>query len=173
MEAGARVWVRDKVGEQAWVQGQVLTRIGGTITVEVDDEVSEDPLTFKVSDADGIELDDVKLANEEEMDCVDDLIQLPHLHEAAILHSLTQRFEMGSIYTFTANAILLAVNPFKSLPLYGLKLLQEYYTEGVMRQQGIETATRLAPHVFAIADSACREAGQCARYYFLLLHRLQ
>ncbi|KAG5183737.1 P-loop containing nucleoside triphosphate hydrolase protein [Tribonema minus] len=129
-------------------------------TLQVDDEVSEDPLTFKVSDADGIELDDVKLANEEEMDCVDDLIQLPHLHEAAILHSLTQRFEMGSIYTFTANAILLAVNPFKSLPLYGLKLLQEYYTEGVMRQQGIETATRLAPHVFAIADSAYRDMMQ-------------
>lgn len=35
------------------------------------------------------------------------------LLQAAILHSLSQRFEMGQIYTFTANAILLAVNPFK------------------------------------------------------------
>jgi uncharacterized membrane protein len=33
--------------------------------------------------------------------------------QAAILHSLTQRFAAGHIYTFTANAILLAVNPFK------------------------------------------------------------
>ena len=36
----------------------------------------------------GFELDDLKLANDEEMDHVEDLIALPHLHEAAILHSL-------------------------------------------------------------------------------------
>lgn len=36
----------------------------------------------------GYELDDLKLANDEEMDHVEDLIALPHLHEAAILHSL-------------------------------------------------------------------------------------
>lgn len=36
----------------------------------------------------GYELEDLKLANDEEMDHVEDLIALPHLHEAAILHSL-------------------------------------------------------------------------------------
>lgn len=81
----------------------------------------------------GYELEDLKLANDEEMEHVEDLIALPYLHEAAILHSLCKRFERGEIYTFTANAILLAVNPFKRLPLYGKELLEEYYNLGYMR----------------------------------------
>jgi myosin-5 len=125
---------------------------------QVEEEVSEEPLTFSIpkDEGQGVELDSVKLANEEEHDAVDDLIQLPHLHEASILHSLTQRFEMGSIYTFTANAILLAVNPFKSLPLYSRELLQQYYNAGYTVSQGIEVPP-LPPHVFAIADSAYRD----------------
>lgn len=107
--------------------------------------------------ATGYELEDLKLANEEEMDHVEDLIALPHLHEAAILHSLCMRFNRGDIYTFTANAILLAVNPFKRLPLYGKELLTEYFNMGYMRQQGIEPPQALGPHVFAIADSAYRD----------------
>lgn len=81
----------------------------------------------------GYELEDLKLANDEDMDYVEDLISLPHLHEAAILHTLCKRFERGEIYTFTANAILLAVNPFKMLPLYGKDLLTAYYNLGYMR----------------------------------------
>lgn len=158
MEVAARVWVRDK--DEAWVVGNILTKADGKVTVEVDPDVSEDPLTFTVNEADGIELEDLKLANDEEMDLVADLIQLPHLHEAAILHSLSERFERGNIYTFTANAILLAVNPFKDLPLYGQDLLQQYYMQGFMQQQGTEIASSLGPHVFAIADSAYRDMMQ-------------
>ncbi|CAN0517511.1 unnamed protein product, partial [Ectocarpus sp. 8 AP-2014] len=105
----------------------------------------------------GYELEDLKLANDEEMDHVEDLIALPHLHEAAILHSLCRRFDRGDIYTFTANAILLAVNPFKRLPIYGKELLTEYFNMGCMREQGIEPPQALGPHVFAIADSAYRD----------------
>lgn len=88
---------------------------------------------------------------------MEDLIALPHLHEASILHSLCRRFDRGDIYTFTANAILLAVNPFKRLPLYSKELLTEYFNMGYMRQQGIEPPQALGPHVFAIADSAYRD----------------
>jgi hypothetical protein len=42
---------------------------------------------------------------------------LPHLHEPSILHVLCLRFSMDVIYTYTG-PILLAVNPFKQLPLY-------------------------------------------------------
>ena len=68
-----------------------------------------------------------------------------------------RRFDRGDIYTFTANAILLAVNPFKRLPLYSKELLTEYFNMGYMRQQGIEPPKALGPHVFAIADSAYRD----------------
>lgn len=49
---------------------------------------------------------------------VDDLIQLTHLHEPAILDVLQTRFKNDTIYTSTG-PILLAVNPFQRLPLYG------------------------------------------------------
>ncbi len=95
--------------------------------------------------------------NEDDDACVDDLILLPHLHEASILHSLTQRFEIGSIYTFTASSILIALNPFKELKqLYSRELLQQYYSVGYMSSQGIAGET-LPPHVFAIADGAYRQ----------------
>ena len=46
---------------------------------------------------------------------VDDLIELMHLHEPAILHSLRLRYEQDVIYTATG-PILIAINPFKAMP---------------------------------------------------------
>lgn len=46
---------------------------------------------------------------------LDDLTQLTHLHEPALLHALDCRFALDRIYTLTG-PILIAVNPFKSLP---------------------------------------------------------
>lgn len=47
------------------------------------------------------EISDLKLRNSENVALVQDLITLPHLHEPAILHSLSERFVEGQIYTFT------------------------------------------------------------------------
>lgn len=66
---------------------------------------------------------------------VDDLIGLTHLHEPAILHALRLRYDADIIYTSTG-PILLAINPFKSMPgVYG-KVLMELY-----RQQGEDMAS--------------------------------
>ncbi|CAM9675631.1 unnamed protein product [Chrysoparadoxa australica] len=157
MEPGSDVWVRDTLTNEAWIPGTVTEKTQSYIKVEVDQNYSEEPLSFDLGTTEGVELDDLKPANDPELvDTVEDLIQLPHLHEAAILHSLCKRFYGGDIYTFTANSILLAVNPFKSLPLYGKEILQEYYNHGYMRSQGVEPSNTLGPHVFAIADSAYR-----------------
>jgi hypothetical protein len=48
---------------------------------------------------------------------IEDLVSLTHLHEPAVLHAVSLRFAHNIIYTYTG-PILLAVNPFKSLPLY-------------------------------------------------------
>lgn len=47
------------------------------------------------------EMADLKLRNEDDFGMVADLITLPHLHEPALLHSLSRRFAEGAIYTFT------------------------------------------------------------------------
>ncbi len=123
---------------------------------QVDHDISDKPLVFKIAEEDAAEHHDLKLMNEDDEAGVDDLILLHHLHEASILHSLVQRFEMGSIYTFTASSILIALNPFKTLPLYSRELLQQYYSVGYMTSQGI-AGEILPPHVFAIADGAYRQ----------------
>jgi myosin-5 len=46
-----------------------------------------------------------------------DMISLPHLHEPAILHAVSERYFRGEIYTWTG-PVLIAVNPFQRLPLY-------------------------------------------------------
>jgi myosin heavy subunit len=46
---------------------------------------------------------------------VDDLIELTHLHEPAILHALRLRYDSDIIYTSTG-PILIAINPFKQHP---------------------------------------------------------
>lgn len=84
---------------------------------------------------------------------MENLINLPHLHEPALLHCLESRYASGEIYTYTG-PILIAVNPFKKLDIYRDHELSCYYNSGLLKSQGIESATQLPPHVFAIADAA-------------------
>lgn len=57
---------------------------------------------------------------------VHDLIQLTHLHEPAILHSLRLRYNENTIYTATG-PILIAINPFKRMgELYGEGIMERY-----------------------------------------------
>ncbi|XP_075404795.1 unconventional myosin-IXb isoform X3 [Tenrec ecaudatus] len=74
----------------------------------------------------------------------DDLCDLPELTEANLLHNLKRRFLQQKIYTY-AGSILVAINPFKFLPIYNPKYVKLYENQ----QLG-----RLEPHIFAIADAA-------------------
>ncbi|XP_048198470.1 unconventional myosin-IXb isoform X3 [Perognathus longimembris pacificus] len=74
----------------------------------------------------------------------DDLCDLPKLTEGALLETLRRRFLQHKIYTY-AGSILLAVNPFRFLPIYNPKYVKMYENQ----QLG-----KLEPHVFALADVA-------------------
>ena len=87
---------------------------------------------------------------------VDDLIQLTHLHEPAILHVLCLRYAHDLIYTYTG-PILLALNPFQQIPgIYSPEKMELYYSVGILRSQGVEDVEPLSPHVYACADAAYR-----------------
>ncbi|XP_060131267.1 unconventional myosin-IXb isoform X7 [Zootoca vivipara] len=75
---------------------------------------------------------------------VNDLCNLPNLTEATLLENLKRRFLKQKIYTY-AGSILIAINPFKFLPIYNPKYVQMYESH----QLG-----KLEPHIFAIADVA-------------------
>ncbi|KAG7577932.1 IQ motif EF-hand binding site [Arabidopsis thaliana x Arabidopsis arenosa] len=84
-------------------------------------------------------------ANPDILDGVDDLMQLSYLNEPSVLYNLNYRYNQDMIYT-KAGPVLVAVNPFKEVPLYGNRYIEAY------RKRSNES-----PHVYAIADTAIRE----------------
>lgn len=74
----------------------------------------------------------------------DDLCNLPLLTETSILNTLRYRFHKEKIYTYASN-ILIAINPFKFLPIYNPKFVKMYEKQPL---------GKLPPHVFAVADAA-------------------
>lgn len=67
----------------------------------------------------------VYLGNNEEDSDLDNLIDLIHLNEPSILYSSLVRYKKDKIYTFTGN-ILLAINPFKKIDMYGLEWINKF-----------------------------------------------
>ncbi|XP_015886815.3 myosin-1 [Ziziphus jujuba] len=84
-------------------------------------------------------------ANPDILDGVDDLMQLSYLNEPSVLYNLQYRYNQDMIYT-KAGPVLVAVNPFKKVPLYGDEYIEAY------KRKTIES-----PHVYAITDTAIRE----------------
>ena len=113
-------------------------------------------LLYRIRGEETDESDEVKLRNAPSDSDVDNLINLPYLHEPAILWTIQCRYNSGDIYTYTG-PILIAVNPFKRLPLYTPQILEMYYNHGLLKAQGVENIAPLPPHVYAIADSAYRD----------------
>ncbi|XP_078063069.1 unconventional myosin-IXb-like, partial [Mustelus asterias] len=86
----------------------------------------------------------------------DDLCKLPCLTEETILQTFKTRFLKHKIYTY-AGSILIAINPFRFLPIYNPKYMKMYESH----QLG-----KLEPHIFAIADVAyhtmlMKQVNQC------------
>ncbi|KAL0306471.1 UNVERIFIED_CONTAM: Myosin-2 [Sesamum radiatum] len=84
-------------------------------------------------------------ANPDILEGVDDLIQLSYLNEPSVLHNLHYRFAQDIVYS-KAGPVLVAVNPFKDVQLYGNDFITAY------RQNLLDS-----PHVYAVADAAYNE----------------
>ncbi len=127
MEAGTKVWAFEESGDDPWILSEVVNRTDSEIQLKkVDDGsvFSRPRLAANASgDGDGMKYEGVELANPplseaEKAEGMDnDMISLPHLHEPAILHAVSERYSEGKIYTWTG-PVLIAVNPFQRLPLY-------------------------------------------------------
>ncbi|KAG2537343.1 hypothetical protein PVAP13_9NG117300 [Panicum virgatum] len=72
-------------------------------------------------------------------------MQLSYLSEPSVLYNLQYRYSQDMIYT-KAGPVLVAVNPFKNVSLYGTEYIDAYRNK-----------TMDSPHVYAIADAALRE----------------
>ncbi|KAJ8601198.1 hypothetical protein CTAYLR_003237 [Chrysophaeum taylorii] len=75
---------------------------------------------------------------------VENMDNLTALHEASILDNVQFRFRMDLIYTNTG-PILIAMNPFKWLPIYGDDVISQYHTKPY---------GSMPPHCFQEAEDA-------------------
>ncbi|XP_036363570.1 unconventional myosin-X isoform X1 [Octopus sinensis] len=77
-------------------------------------------------------------------DGVRDMIIISNIDENGVNINLQTRYNKDLVYTFTGS-ILVAVNPYKNLPIYEEKDVQEYSGKKL---------TQVQPHVFAISEAA-------------------
>uniref|UniRef100_A0A4W3H244 Unconventional myosin-Va-like n=1 Tax=Callorhinchus milii TaxID=7868 RepID=A0A4W3H244_CALMI len=80
-----------------------------------------------------------------------DLTALSYLHEPAVLHNLKVRFlESNNIYTY-CGIVLVAINPYEQLPLYGDDVIYAYSGHNV---------GDMDPHIFAVAEEAYKQLAR-------------
>lgn len=168
----AQITRKSDVSNRKFVLEANYTDLNGTWQREYADNL------INATDLDGCKLRNVEQGAEggdgQPEVLVDDLITLPHLHEAAILHNLAARHADDIIYTMTG-PILLAVNPFKRLgkEVYGPDVVERYHQAGIDAAKNGTTPSlpikhekrddeqgsnvnSLGPHVFLLADASYR-----------------
>mmetsp|Transcript_112184 Transcript_112184/g.216137 ORF Transcript_112184/g.216137 Transcript_112184/m.216137 type:complete len:885 (+) Transcript_112184:41-2695(+) len=78
-----------------------------------------------------------------------DCVSLAHLDEANLLENVVTRYGRDEIYTYVSH-VLLAVNPYRSLPLaYGPDVMAQY-------RKPPQMGTRPPPHPYAVAEACLR-----------------
>ncbi|PVU86617.1 hypothetical protein BB560_006635, partial [Smittium megazygosporum] len=145
---GTRIFFPSK--ELAWIQATIDTISIDQKAAKVKFICSDDnggDINFEASFNDIIKSKNAVLppiCNPPILDGIDDLSNLSHLNEPAVLHNLQVRYHMGNIYTYSG-IVLVAMNPFARVQLYSQDILTAY--AGQLRGQ-------LEPHLFAIAEDA-------------------
>merc|ERR1712137_500334 len=84
--------------------------------------------------------------NPQKFEGVEDMSELGYLNEPSVLFNLKKRYEHDLIYTYSG-LFLVAINPYKQLQIYRPEIVDRYV--GRRRNE-------VAPHIFAISDTAYR-----------------
>ncbi|XP_069363940.1 unconventional myosin-Va isoform X1 [Maniola hyperantus] len=134
----AKVWVEHPV--QVWEGATVTSDYrSGVLIVKVDQtgEIRQ----IKITDEKKLP----PLRNPSLLIGQNDLTSLSYLHEPAVLHNLKVRFcDRNAIYTY-CGIVLVAINPYYDLPIYG--------DETIMAYRG-QSMGDLDPHIFAVSEEA-------------------
>ena len=173
MEADMKVWAK-ATPEGLWIRAVVVrleevprkkkhdTEELFKITVIEQNEAYESigdeiEIISPRTEGSNVEYDLVKLRNwnDDTGESIEDLITLNYLHEPAVLLVLRKRFDINLIYTNTG-PILIAVNPFKNLPIYGEASVKLYKASGEKGEFN-DQRSKLPPHVYHVADKAFRD----------------
>uniref|UniRef100_A0A665WQM8 Methyl-CpG binding domain protein 3b n=1 Tax=Echeneis naucrates TaxID=173247 RepID=A0A665WQM8_ECHNA len=138
---GASVWIPDP--DAVWVSSQLLQ----------DYKPGDKHLLLQLSDGNkvhyplGSASDLPPLGNPDILEGENDLTALSFLHEPAVLHNLRVRFlDYNSIYTY-CGIVLVAINPYDQLPIYGEEVIDAYSGQDMADME---------PHIFSVAEESYR-----------------
>uniref|UniRef100_A0A3P8W035 G protein subunit beta 5 n=1 Tax=Cynoglossus semilaevis TaxID=244447 RepID=A0A3P8W035_CYNSE len=145
----ARVWLPDAV--EVWKSADLIKDYAPgdlTLSVQLEDgtvvEYKLDPRTNNLP----------PLRNPNILVGKNDLTSLSYLHEPAVLHNLKVRFIVSKlIYTY-CGIVLVAINPYESLPIYDADIINAYSGQN---------ARDMDPHIFAVAEKAYRQMARDER----------
>ncbi|XP_072421173.1 unconventional myosin-Va isoform X4 [Chiloscyllium punctatum] len=145
----ARVWIPDT--EDVWKSAELLKdyKPGDTVLhLKFEDEQETqhniDPQTKELP----------PLRNPDILVGENDLTALSYLHEPAVLHNLKVRFmDSKLIYTY-CGIVLVAINPYEQLPIYGEDIINAYSGQNM---------GDMDPHIFAVAEEAYKQMARDER----------
>lgn len=139
-----RVWIPDQ--EEVWRSAEIIK----------DYKEGDKVLQLKLEDESVLEYP-VSLAslphlrNPDILVGENDLTALSYLHEPAVLHNLKVRFlESSHIYTY-CGIVLVAINPYEQLPIYGEDVIYAYSGQNM---------GDMDPHIFAVAEEAYKQMAR-------------
>ncbi|XP_044294693.1 unconventional myosin-Va isoform X1 [Varanus komodoensis] len=145
----ARIWIPD--AEVVWKSAELLK----------DYKPGDKVLHLQLEDGKGLEYSlDPKLKelpplrNPDILVGENDLTALSYLHEPAVLHNLKVRFiDSKLIYTY-CGIVLVAINPYEQLPIYGEDIINAYSGQNM---------GDMDPHIFAVAEEAYKQMARDER----------
>ncbi|XP_036179305.1 unconventional myosin-Vb [Myotis myotis] len=141
-----RVWIPDP--EDVWRPAE-LTRDykEGDRSLQLrleDDTIQEYPIDAQSKQLPFLRNPDILVGE-------NDLTALSYLHEPAVLHNLKVRFlESNHIYTY-CGIVLVAINPYEQLPIYGQDVIYAYSGQNM---------GDMDPHIFAVAEEAYKQMAR-------------
>ncbi|KAG1928660.1 myosin-10 [Pimephales promelas] len=131
-----------------WVPSECLGFELGSVKEEYRDEVVVELANSETKVR--INKDDIQKMNPPKFSKVEDMVELPYLNEASVLHNLKERYYSGLIYTFSG-LFCVVINPYKDLPIYSETNIKMY--KGKKRHEN-------PAHIYAITEMTYRSMMQ-------------
>uniref|UniRef100_A0A8B9VUJ2 Unconventional myosin-Va n=1 Tax=Anas zonorhyncha TaxID=75864 RepID=A0A8B9VUJ2_9AVES len=142
----ARVWIPDP--EEVWKSAELLKDYKpGDKVLQLRLEEGKVGLYVKSEELPPLRNPDILVGE-------NDLTALSYLHEPAVLHNLKVRFiDSKLIYTY-CGIVLVAINPYEQLPIYGEDIINAYSGQNM---------GDMDPHIFAVAEEAYKQMARDER----------
>ncbi|KAM9098684.1 unconventional myosin-Vb isoform 2-T5 [Sarcophilus harrisii] len=141
-----RVWIPDP--DEVWRSAEIVKDYKDgekVLHLKLEDEtIQEYPIDLNSNQLPFLRNPDILVGE-------NDLTALSYLHEPAVLHNLKVRFlESNHIYTY-CGIVLVAINPYEQLPIYGQDVIYAYSGQNM---------GDIDPHIFAVAEEAYKQMAR-------------